>query len=300
MIRDDDAARSPNPVMQAAALVLALGILPLAVFAAISMGARIDQYGLAPERLWALVAIGVAVAFGVAYLVAVVRGGRPGWTEHLRAANLRLAASVCGLALLLALPILDFGAISARHQLARLEAGRVDVERFDFEALRWNFGAAGRAALARLAEGQGRAAELATLALAREVPSLEPMLPADQARRMERFRVEGGDPAIAERLRGFISDNSWQCDPAGCTALVIGAIEGGTHVVLVSGAQVTHLRLPPAGAVEELALADGALLPVERSLPSDTPPSPGAAVEIRPFSGRQVHVGGRPVGEPFP
>jgi len=299
VIRDDDAARSPNRVMQAAALVLAIGILPLALFAAISMGARIDQHGLAPARLWALVAIGVAVAFGLAYLVAVARGRRAGWAERLRAANLRLAAGVCVLALLLALPIMDFGAISARNQVARLAAGKVSADAFDYQALRWDFGAAGRAALARLARGEGRAAELAAAARAQDERSYRPIDPGERERVLRNLRIEGGDRQLRRALTEFVADNSWRCPEPGCAAIVAGPITRGTHVVLVSGVNVAHLRVGADGVVNEISVLDGSLVATDLVPPARTPPAPGARVEVRRFSGRQVYVDGRPVGQPF-
>src|SRR5690606_3211379 len=50
--RQDDRAMTRNRVMRIAGWMLAAVILPLAVFAAVSMGLRIDQYGIVPERLW--------------------------------------------------------------------------------------------------------------------------------------------------------------------------------------------------------------------------------------------------------
>src|SRR3546814_19443208 len=55
------------------------------------------------------------------------------------------------LAAFLALPVLDFGAISTRDQLARLESGAVKTEKFDWAALAFDFGPSGRKALAELA-----------------------------------------------------------------------------------------------------------------------------------------------------
>ncbi len=151
ILRDEDASMSGNRVLGWAGLVLVLSILPLTVFAAVSMGTRIAQHGLSPERLWGLVAIGVAVAYGLAWLVAVVRGWKGNeWRERVRRANLHLAVLICGMALFLALPILDFGAISARQQVARLNSGAVRGAAFDYSALRWDFGDAGRRALAAL------------------------------------------------------------------------------------------------------------------------------------------------------
>ncbi len=130
IIREDDTETTRSPVMRIAALVLALGILPLTGFAAVSMGTRIAAYGLSPERLWGLVAIAVACAYGLAALVAVIRGRLAGWRDQLRRANLNLAVGVSVLALLLALPILNFGAISASNQLSRLSSGAVTRGRF--------------------------------------------------------------------------------------------------------------------------------------------------------------------------
>ncbi|MEL1249446.1 DUF4153 domain-containing protein [Aurantiacibacter gilvus] len=164
VVRDDDEARSDNVVMQAAAMILAASIFPLTVFAAISMGIRIDQHGLSPERLWALVAIAIATAYGLSYWVGLARGRMAGWAEYLRRANLHLAAASCVVALVLALPLIDFGGISARQQMARLDAGEVAPEDFDFRALRWDFGDAGRDVLAELAERDGEIGELALAA----------------------------------------------------------------------------------------------------------------------------------------
>jgi hypothetical protein len=69
----------------------------------------------------------------------------------LRPANLRLATGICLLALVLALPIVSFGGLSARDQLARLESGRTPADKFDWGAMRFDFGPAGRRALEKLA-----------------------------------------------------------------------------------------------------------------------------------------------------
>ncbi|MFA6607952.1 MAG: DUF4153 domain-containing protein, partial [Sphingomonas sp.] len=79
-----------NPVLRVGAMVLALAVLPLAVIAAIATGLRIDQYGLTPDRLWAVVFVAFATAYGVVYLVALARG-RMRWGSWVRPSNLRLA-----------------------------------------------------------------------------------------------------------------------------------------------------------------------------------------------------------------
>lgn len=143
----DDEAR--HPLLRWAGVVLAVVMLPLAVIAAISTGLRLDQYGLTPSRLWALTFIAVACAVGLAYWVALTRR-RLAWGQAARPANLNLAIGLCGLMLLLSTPLISFGALSARSQIARLEAGGVAPDRFDWAALAFDFGPAGRKAIRRL------------------------------------------------------------------------------------------------------------------------------------------------------
>lgn len=143
----NDEAR-PRIVRWAAAALAAI-VLPLAIVAAVSTGKRIVQYGFTPDRLWAAVFVAITVAGAVAYLFALVRG-RAGWPALLRTLNVRIAVLICLVALFLALPILSFGAISTRDQVARLQSGRIAPDRFDWAAMRFDFGPSGRRALERL------------------------------------------------------------------------------------------------------------------------------------------------------
>jgi uncharacterized protein DUF4153 len=136
-------------VLRGSAMALGATMLPLAIVAAISTWLRVAQYGFTPERLWALVFVAIALACALLYLYALVRG-RQAWAERLRPANIRLAVGICVVALLLATPLADFGAISTRSQLARLASGQVTAQRFDWRAMRFDFGPSGVAALERL------------------------------------------------------------------------------------------------------------------------------------------------------
>lgn len=140
-----------------AAIALAVVLLPFALIAAISTGARIGQYGFTPERLWALTFVTVAIVYGVVYLVAVVRG-RERWAGYARASNLHLAFGLCGLALFLATPLAAFNLLATRDQVARLKAGKVDPAAFSWTALAFDFGEPGRAALRELAKAPHPAA----------------------------------------------------------------------------------------------------------------------------------------------
>lgn len=297
VIRDDDEASSKWRIMRVAALMLALGILPLTLFAAVSLGTRIAQYGFTPERLWGLIAIAVACAYGLAYLVDVIRARTKGWRRMLRRANFNLAVATSVFALILALPILDFGAVSAANQVSRLRAGAVSVEDFDYDALKWDFGDAGKRALAALAKDpDAKIVKLAKEAQARKTRpyrwvGIEQSKPEE---RLANLHAEISDPALRAKLETFIRNFPFTCTSP-CVALDLGAdANGSPHIALIENRNVQHLR---EGTNGEL-FTGGPLLPQPRVTGK---PAPGVVpqVEVRKFEGRRIYVDGKPVGSPF-
>jgi hypothetical protein len=150
-IGDRPEAETQVRVLRWGSMALGGALLPLGIIAAISTGLRIAQYGLTPDRLWAVIFTGIACAYGLAYLVVLARK-RANWWGDVRQANLRLALGVCGLAFVLSTPLINFGAWSTASQLARLESGKVSPDKFDWAALRFDFGPSGSAAVSRLAK----------------------------------------------------------------------------------------------------------------------------------------------------
>jgi hypothetical protein len=289
--RQDDAAMTGNRVMRIAGLVLAAVILPLAVFAAFSMGLRLNQYGLAPERLWALVAIVVACVCGVGYWVALARGRKGGWAGYLRKATFHFALFVCGLAVLLALPIFDFGAISTRNQVARLESGAVSADDFDFAALRWDFGEPGRRALQRLGEGgNGKVAELARAAL-HQTERIYPSFDRTNRTRADfNVRVQPDDPELRRLVLDHLVSRQWFCDTF-CVAVQVGTTpDGRRNVALISQSDE---RYP------EVGVADGGSLRESCGGGRGSGPREGSTVEIREVPTRFLFIDGKPVGHPL-
>lgn len=167
VLGDSEEDEPRSPILRWSAMGLGLTILPLAVIAVVSTGKRIHQYGLTPDRLWAATFVGIALAYGLAYLVALIRR-RQAWGTAVRPANLKLAFAVCAVALILATPLAAFGSLSAHDQMARIRDGRTPPERIDFRALAFDMGKAGRDALAGLStdgpSGEIRKAAKAALA----------------------------------------------------------------------------------------------------------------------------------------
>ncbi|GAA4643152.1 hypothetical protein GCM10023115_11120 [Pontixanthobacter gangjinensis] len=306
VLRDDDADMSPSRIQRWAALVLVLGIFPLTAFAAVSMGTRIAQHGLSPERIWALIAIAVATAFGLAYLVSAIRGRKAGWRDYLRQSNLHLAVGVSVLALLLALPIFNFGAISVSNQLARLESGAVSAEDFDYSALRWDFGDAGRAALAKLAKSDdAERAKGAKIALAEEYRRYRRVDAAEASderkRRLANLRIDIEDPALRERVELRIASQQWSCEKP-CIAIE-QSVTGNTHkIALIEGGRINHLFIDPTEPLAATEITGSDMEAMEDpDYPNLPPPQVTARskVEIREWTGKRIYVDGKPLGEPF-
>ncbi|MBX9898713.1 MAG: DUF4153 domain-containing protein [Qipengyuania sp.] len=285
ILRDEDASMSGNRVLRIAGLVLVLSILPLTVFAAVSMGTRVAQHGLSPERLWGVIAIAVAVAYGLAWLVAVVRGWKAGeWRERVRRANLHLAVVICGLALFLALPILDFGAISARQQIARLQTGAVSADKFDYDALRWDFGVAGRRALTRLVgSGNPKVARLAKSALAQQRRAYGPIISPDEYR----LRVQPNDPELRRLAIEYFQATPIVCFDE-CVVIELGKTSGGGRRVAIVQNISYHTVVLGIGR------------PGWRETKPELPVlKVGSKVEIRELTKRFIVVDGKPLDRPL-
>lgn len=292
IIRGDDAARSRNRVMLAAGAVLAALILPLVVFAAIGMGLRINQHGLTPERIWALIAIAVAAAYGLAAWVALARGRLAGWSAALRRANLHLAVGVCAVAFVLALPFWDFGAVAARNQVARLESGKTPLAEFDFTALRWDFGDSGRAVLAQLAAGEGERARLAKLAEAQTERPYDFMTPEMREGFTGQLRVQPANAELETMVRQYLDANPWECAKY-CVAVDLGETPAGAReVALVQGYGYQKVVVA-AGAEEGAAVPDVRGAELVKELDSNS------TVEIREETVSYIYADGKRLGGPL-
>lgn len=143
----DPTAVSSRFMVQAARALAAIVIVP-AGLAAWAIGLRVAEHGWTPPRLLAATAAGLGLAYGIAYLTAILRG--VGWMERIRQSNIALALALMAIAALW-LSVLNPEAISARSQLARIADGRTSATDVDLYAFQ-DWGLAGAAALDRLHE----------------------------------------------------------------------------------------------------------------------------------------------------
>lgn len=293
------------PVIRWSAAALACVLLPIGVVAAVSTGKRLAQHGLTPDRLWAVVFLAAALAFALAYLWAVVKGRR-GWPEQVRRANVGLALAMCAAALLLATPLVDFGAISTRDQLARLQSGRTPPDRFDWAAMAFDFGPSGRRALERLREhgpaGIAKRAREALLATERW-PLAEQMQASVEADRLRiSLRVVPRPAPVPEPLRTAIAQ-SGVCSFGPCTLVWEQGAREGVAVGFpceTCAAQADRLALQANGSWQ------GQRTDSSRTEPPAAPDPKaqqrgveGGQVEVRTVPRRQLFIGGEPVGPAF-
>lgn len=297
VVRDDDAEASNSRVLGIAGFVLAIGILPLSIMAAISMGTRIAQHGLSPERLWALIAIALAVAFGVAYFVSAIRGRKEGWRDFLRQSNLHLAVMTAVIALLLAMPILNFGAISTSNQLARLSSGAVSAQDFDYAALRWDFGDAGQEALAELA--QSDEAEISELAVAvQNAQDRYKYRQSQDAAVINQAPIEVEDEAVRLAVRTFLQSEPYRCRES-CRIVEVGVHEGRPLLALVpQGGDPDLLTYDKEeSTVSVVAIRNGRL--VDQRVYEVLDWTADSTIELRPFEGQRLYIDGKPASGAF-
>ena len=296
IIGDSPDDRKPGRLWRATEIVLLFAVLPLGILAMVSMSLRVGQYGWTPERLWGVIASAVAIAFGIANWLSVVRQ-RGAFDVALREYQKWLAAGLCGVALFLALPIVDFGAVSTRSQLARLEGGKVKSAEFDWTALAFDFGPAGRRALERLKRtGDAEQKLLAGEALAgtnRYAMDRLQETATSAVKIRDKVRLLSPDIVLDEALLRQIAVIGNCTEDAQCALQRVSP----NRLLLISvrgKARVVSTRLLDPEARSEDYFVDE---------PDDTPKNPegvdlnSATIELRPVTRRQLYVNGQPVGD---
>ena len=324
---EDPESRSPNPILRGSSLLLVAVVFPLAVIAALSLAIRIDQYGWTPERMWGVVAILVASAYGIAGWYAIWRR-RSEFDIPLRQLQTALAIAVCGIALFLALPIVDFGTVSADSQVARLESGNVSPAKFDWAAMAFNFGPAGRSELRRIASAPAGAPDTRTMAAAalkatdRWGATQEKLVAGPPPVQISVFPKSARVPPdfAAWLLRGTHEKEAFCSEGGACR--VYPQPDGITYVVFMDGCAnlpepsrydpAVHCTREPGifqkqngkwvdryGSPDPMDGEPMKPADVAASLRRENDALDSGDVQVVAVQKRQLVVGGKPVGEPF-
>jgi len=302
VVGDDARDESRSTILGISAAALGLLLLPMMGIAAFSSALRIQQYGLSPDRLWALTFIAVAGLTAIAYAVAII--GRRGWFTRLRCANLRLAFVLAGIALLLSTPLLGFERLATAHQLSRLANGRISAEAFDYKALWFDYGPPGRAAIRRLAATSSNPVVRSYAVKTSKLETRWAEAPNAAARDggaplMSRLTILPAPVPLDDALRRRLL--AYDACGMGREACLLRYVPGQDYALVVrspgencSGCNETISLLKRDGhgwATEAAYLASGneakAMAPAIRA----------GRIEMRPVQRRQLFIDGMPIGD---
>lgn len=179
-------------VIRFSARAAALLLLPIVAIAIYSLGLRVNEYGWTTDRIIAAACLVVATCYALGYTWAACRRG--GWLAPVATVNIVTAFVFLGVLLSLFSPIADPARLSVNDQMARLAAGKVKADTFDFDYLKFEGARYGLAALNELkGRSQGPDAamirERAELALKKENRWATPQQPASQTDIASNLRI---------------------------------------------------------------------------------------------------------------
>lgn len=167
----------PPPLWLRLSTLIAIAAMPVySGLAAYAFALRVGEYGLTPPRIVGLAMNALAFAYSlvcIAGLASEARWKAARWMAPVAPLNTAMAALWVATLMLLASPIVNLWAISARSQELRVASGAVAPDDFDFGYLKFELGPWGVRALQRLAafDGANAAAVRAGAARALAAPT---------------------------------------------------------------------------------------------------------------------------------
>lgn len=135
-------------VLRRATYVGCLTLAPLVAIAGYALALRIGQYGLSDRRVLVAAALIVAGCYAVGYAWAALE--RHGSLRRIAPTNVLTAWVTLAVLVAVFTPVADPARLSVWNQVARLKAGKVSPEQFDFQYLQLRAARYGREALASL------------------------------------------------------------------------------------------------------------------------------------------------------
>jgi hypothetical protein len=142
-----DGVNPPGFVQRWSARIASVLMTPLAVLSAYALYLRISQYGLTPDRIYALAVLIIGICYAIPYAIGAFW---PRWMKPLEAGNIASAFAVIAIAIALFSPIADPARLSVADQMRRFRAGITSADQLDLAFLRFDGARYGRAALEAL------------------------------------------------------------------------------------------------------------------------------------------------------
>lgn len=132
------------------ARIAALLLVPVTAIAGYALALRVGAYGWTSDRVIAAACVLVAACYSIGYASAALRDRT---LAAIARVNITTALVVLATVLALLSPLADPVRLAVNSQVARLEAGKVTADQFDFAWLRFSGQRYGEEALARLDAG---------------------------------------------------------------------------------------------------------------------------------------------------
>ncbi len=229
----------PYPLLTHWILTVPAALFPiLSALAMYGLGLRMGQYGLTPQRLWALLVIVLAGCFSLGYAWIIVRR-REAWPGALPSVNRNLSWAVMASLLLTASPLLDFRLLSSWDYFSRIHSGEIEIADVDGQFIERQLARFGHTRLQALRESleasDPEAAQMLRFATGEEEPFLAPEEEEAIIMRPEPFDIPQG---LSREIR------SWKGDEALPMPIVLFRVELGDdyspEYVAIRGSSATN------------------------------------------------------------
>ncbi|MFL3651533.1 MAG: DUF4153 domain-containing protein [Pseudoalteromonas sp.] len=128
----DDSSVRPYHLLLHRLVFISVALLPVySVISAYGIYLRVEQHGLTVDRCWGILIWFLLACFSFSYLVGIITK-RDNWLEPLSKINIVMGWVVLVSMLAVNSPLLNFQSLSTNSQIARLDAGKVAIEKFDY------------------------------------------------------------------------------------------------------------------------------------------------------------------------
>ena len=143
----DDSSVRPYHMLLHRLVFISVALLPVySVISAYGIYLRVEQHGLTVDRCWGILIWFLLACFSFSYLVGIITK-RDNWLEPLSKINIVMGWVVLVSMLVVNSPLLNFQSLSTNSQIARLDAGKVTVEKFDYYYFEYSLGRQGYLAM---------------------------------------------------------------------------------------------------------------------------------------------------------
>lgn len=144
--KDDSSVRPYHMLLHRLVFISVALLSVYSVISAYGIYLRVEQHGLTVDRCWGILIWFLLACFSFSYLVGIITK-RDNWLEPLSKINIAMGWVVLVSMLAVNSPLLNFQSLSTNSQIARLDADKVTIEKFDYYYFEHSLGRQGYLAM---------------------------------------------------------------------------------------------------------------------------------------------------------